>query len=113
MSNKRQIHGILKENIPLLADEYFKIVLEKPECRMYGTESERRIVSAFENIVGKLPVSHTEVQVQTTQDVIKAVCDGAITIPEAKDLMELFRSQMEIDVIPELADKLALLVDRK
>jgi len=106
MSNKRQIHGILKENIPLLAKEYFDIILEKKGKRMYGTESERRIVTAFENIISRMPVVHTYVEAQSTTDVIKAVSDGKITIKEAEQLMGLLREQQEIDVLPELLEKL-------
>lgn len=104
MRNKKQLNDILKQNIPLLAKEYFDIILEKKGKRMYGSSAESRIVTAFENIISKMPIVHTNVEMETTADVIKAVSEGKISITEAKELMALLREQQEIDVLPELVE---------
>ena len=45
------LHELMDENIRQLAKEYFDIVLCKDGSRMYSDAQEKRIVSAFENVM--------------------------------------------------------------
>ena len=47
-----------------------------------------------------------KIEARTTEGIVKSVCDGKMTVKEARELMELFQTKQNIDELPKLLDAL-------
>ena len=47
-----------------------------------------------------------KIEARTTEGIVKAVCEGKMTVKEAKELMELFQTKQNIDELPKLLEAL-------
>lgn len=95
----------MSENIPLLVDEYFKIILGKKGSGQYTDDEKNNIIKSFELVVNKLPVHTPNLRATNTEQVLKLLRRGKVTIAEAKELMAMMATDFEINSLPDLLAK--------
>ena len=104
LNTKEGIRDIIKNNMPALAELYFGIILCKSGVPLIDETTKKRILEAFEKVLPKFQLDTPDIQMETTADIVKAVCEGKITIDEAQKLMDILTSKANIDMSNKLME---------
>ncbi len=100
---QKQPEELHKKSIPKLTEIYFDIVLNKGKLTGEWTEEQKaRSVKAYELIVNKMPVYTPNLRATNTEQVLKLLRRGKVTIAEAKELMLMMATEFEIKELPKL-----------
>jgi len=105
-ADNKRLRDIVWDNLPELAERYFAIMLNKPEAGHIPSDKVKQIITAFEQVLSRLPLEKVDVQAQTAADIIGLIKEGRVTLTEAKELMSILSIKFEMEELSALAAKL-------
>lgn len=106
MKKRKQSEILLKNNIPKLIETYFDIVLGKEKLTEDWSDTEKdRVVKSFELVANKLPIHTPNLRATNTEQVLRLLRRGKVTITEAKELMNIMATDFEVTQLPELLER--------
>ena len=93
-----------------MIDEYIGAALGKSELKSTNSDARKETWGLLRDIINSAG-NLTKIDAENTKDVIKMLKDGAITIQDAKDLMQMLSTQSDIEDIKVLLEKVNQLTD--